>query len=291
MSKSSKPKTGGLGRGLDALIPKAAPPKPTPIPAEPANALPVQKLQPGSNQPRTNFDDQALEELANSIREKGVLQPLLVRPKGSKYEIVAGERRWRAAKLAGLDKVPVVIKDLTDRETLEIAIIENLQREDLGPVEEARAFQKLIEFGMTQDEAAQAVGKSRPTVSNALRLLTLPKAALASLEAGEITAGHARAILAIPKEHQEWALQQILDKELSVRQAEQLKRAPDEENKAGKGNPIPPKPRVHRQLELELQRHAGTRVRIVGQDKGRLELYYNSPEDLNRLLEILGYQA
>ena len=295
MSKSSKPKTGGLGRGLDALIPKAAvlvAPKVAEIEVSSVpNQLKLGDLQPNPGQPRISFDDQALEELANSIREKGVLQPLLVRPKGKKYEIVAGERRWRAAKLAGLEYVPVVVKDLSDRETLEIAIIENLQREDLNPVEEARAFQKLIEFGMTQDEAAQAVGKSRPSVTNALRLLTLPKAALAALEAGEITAGHARAILAMPKEHQDWALTQILDKNLSVRQAEELKRVADTVNATAKANASAPKAKIHRQLELELQRQLGTKVKIVGDQKGKIELPYNSPEDLSRLLELLGYQS
>ena len=167
----SKPltKLSGLGRGLDALIPKTT--------SSGTNKLPISQIKPNKTQPRTRFDDAALEELTDSIREKGVLQPLLVRPKDSGYEIVAGERRWRAAQRAGLEDVPVVIRELSDRETLEIAIIENLQREDLGPLEEARAFQKLIEFGMTQDEAAQSVGKARSTVTNALRLLSLPERA------------------------------------------------------------------------------------------------------------------
>ena len=278
------PKMGGLGRGLDALIPKAT--------SSATNKLPISQIKPNKTQPRTRFDDAALEELTDSIREKGVLQPLLVRPKGSGYEIVAGERRWRAAQRAGLEEVPVVIRELSDRETLEIAIIENLQREDLGPLEEARAFQNLIEFGMTQDEAAQSVGKARSTVTNALRLLSLPERATAALEAGEITAGHARAILAKPHEDRDWALEQIIAGDLTVRQAEALRREPEPEPVAPGEKLVPGgKPRLHRQLEVELARHVGTKVRIVGQDKGRLELHYHSLEDLNRILEMIGYEA
>ena len=298
MSKSSKPK-GGLGRGLDALIPKApiavekptkATPEAAPSALEPANTLAMDRLVPNKNQPRTQFDDATLIELANSIREKGILQPLLVRPKGKNFEIVAGERRWRAAKIAGLKTVPVVIRELSDRETLEIAIVENLQREDLGPVEEARAFQKLIEFGMTQEEAAQAVGKSRPTVTNALRLLSLPEAALAALETGRISAGHARAILAVPKEHQDWALAQILERHLSVRLAEDLKRESEVLEETAKA-PAPKRASTHHQLQIELQRHLGTRLKIVGDEKGKIEIPFYSHEDLTRLLEIFGYQS
>ena len=183
-----------------------------------------------------------------------------------------------------------MLRELSDREALELAIIENLQREDLGPLEEARAFQQLLDFGLTQDQAAQTVGKGRTTVTNALRLLTLPENAMRALEGGSITAGHARAILAMPKDVQDWALDQIVTKNLSVRQAEQLKAVPVEENAAELKSPAL-KPRVHRQLELELARYSGTKVRIVGQDKGKLELYYHSLEDLNRILELMGYDV
>jgi ParB family transcriptional regulator, chromosome partitioning protein len=234
------------------------------------------------------FDDAALEELSKSIAEKGVLQPLLVRPKGKKYEIVAGERRWRAAKLAGLSEVPVVIRELDDRETLEIALIENLQREDLNPLEEARAFQGLLDLGSTQDQVAKALGKGRSTITNSLRLLLLSRDAQQALEEGIISAGHARAILALPKENHDKALEQIVSNDLNVRQAEALRF--DAQDNVSRET-LTAKPRVHRQLELELTRLAGTKVRIIGQEKGKLELYYHNLEDLNRILEMIGYEA
>ena len=282
MLKNSK-KPGALGRGLDALLPKAT--------NNQTNKAAIKDLIPNKDQPRTTFDEAALEELALSIRSKGVLQPLLVRPKGKKYEIIAGERRYRAAQLAGLEEVPIIIREFSDQETLEIALIENLQREDLNPLEEARGYKNLLEFGITQDEAAQAVGKARSTVTNALRLLNLSPNAQQALEEATISAGHARALLGIPEQHRDWALDQILSNDLNVRQAEALKRTSETDTRFGtSATQIPPKPRVHRQLELELSRFSGTKVRIVGEQKGRLELYYHSPEDLNRLLEMLGYE-
>ncbi len=276
-------KPSGLGRGLDALIPRAQ--------TVSAQKVAILEIKPNAKQPRRNFDEAALNELAASIREKGLLQPILVRPLKKGYEIVAGERRWRAAQLAGLTEVPVVVRDLSDQESLELAIIENLQREDLGPLEEARAFQQLIDFGLTQDEAAKTVGKGRTTVTNALRLLTLSDSGLRALESGSITAGHARAILAMPKDAQDWALEQIVSKDLSVRQAEQLRFAAQDEQATENGATMATKPRIHRQLELELARYSGTKVRIIGQEKGRLELYYHSLEDLNRILALMGYDA
>ncbi len=280
---SSTAKTGGLGRGLDALIPKAL------VPEKPTSSLAIKDIIPNPKQPRGFFDDAALEELTSSIREKGVLQPLLVRPKGKGFEIVAGERRWRAAQRAGLEEVPVVIRELSDHETLEIALIENLQREDLNPLEEARAFNALLELGSTQDDVAKAVGKARSTVTNSLRLLQLSRDAQKALEDGLLTAGHARAILGQPAADRDWALEQILTRDLTVRDAEALKREP--ETAAGENKSSSSKPRVHRQLELELSRLTGTKVRIAGQDKGKLELYYHNLEDLNRILEILGYES
>ncbi len=286
MSKSSSPvKTGGLGRGLDALIPKANLEEKVVVP----NMLAIKLLEPNSKQPRRNFNEEALEELTASIREKGVLQPLLVRPRGKRYEIVAGERRWRAATRAGLEQVPVVIRELTDRETLEIALIENLQREDLGALEEAKAYNQLLELGTTQDEVAKAVGKARSTITNSLRLLQLTRDAQLALEDNSITAGHARAILGQPAVDRDWALEQIVVRDLTVRQAEMLKREPAPEILAKQATLE--KPRLHRQLELELSRIAGTKVKIVGEDKGKLELYYHNLEDLHRILEILGYEA
>ncbi len=282
MFKNSK-KPGALGRGLDALLPK--------ITTTNTNKVAITDLIANKDQPRTSFDEIALEELASSIRIKGVLQPLLVRAKGKKYEIIAGERRFRAAQLAGLDEVPVIVREFSDQETLEIALIENLQREDLNPLEEARGYKNLLEFGITQDEAAQAVGKARSTVTNALRLLNLSPNAQQALQEATISAGHARAILGIPEEHRDWALEQILNNDLNVRQAEALKKASETDASFGTSKAtIPAKPRVHRQLELELSRFSGTKVRIVGEQKGRLELYYHSPEDLNRILELMGYE-
>ncbi len=186
MLKNSK-KPGALGRGLDALLPKTNTAQP--------NKVAIKDLIANKEQPRTSFDESALDELALSIKAKGILQPLLVRTKGTKYEIIAGERRYRAAQLAGLEEVPVIVREFSDQETLEIALIENLQREDLNPLEEARGYKNLLEFGITQEEAAQAVGKARSTVTNALRLLMLSQNAQQALAEGTITAGHARALL------------------------------------------------------------------------------------------------
>ncbi|PTA67532.1 ParB/RepB/Spo0J family partition protein [Deinococcus arcticus] len=278
MSKKSS-----LGRGLDALLGK---------PAEAGKAegpqvqtLALDRIVQAAYQPRQVFAAEGLAELAQSIRDKGVLQPLLVRPRAEHFEIVAGERRWRASQLAGLSEVPVIIRDLGDREALEIAIVENLQREDLGPLEEARAYQALQEQGLNQEGVAQAVGKSRSAVANALRLLTLPEAALRALDAGQISAGHARAILAQPEGDRAWALDQITARSLSVREAEALKREKRAGSEPIKVNP----PRAFRQLELDLSRRTGTRVRITGEDKGRVELNYGSREELDRILNLLGY--
>ena len=278
MSKKSS-----LGRGLDALLSK----KGTEPPASQVQTLKVDRITQAAYQPRQVFEPEALAELAQSIREKGVLQPLLVRPRGDAFEIVAGERRWRASQLAGLTEIPVIIRDLGDREALEIAIIENLQREDLGPLEEARAYQALMNQGLNQEGVAQAVGKGRSTVSNALRLLSLPEAALRALDSGDISAGHARAILAQPDQDRAWALEQITSRHLNVREAEALKREVRASAAPVKVNP----PRAYRQVELDLSRRTGTKVRITGEDKGRVELNYASREELDRILEILGYVA
>lgn len=270
-----------LGRGLDALLPKSE--KPAGV-----EQLPIAALKVSSFQPRRHFDAETIAELSASIADKGVLQPLLVRPQGDAYEIVAGERRFRAAQEAGLTQVPVVIKELDDRQTLEIAVIENVQRENLTAVEEARAYAQLQDFGMNQEAVAKAVGKSRSAVANTLRLLQLDNAALASLEAGEITAGHARALLAIPESDRAWALSTILERQLSVRQTEELKR-PAARQAAGQG--ASDERAQLKALELNLSRVVGTKVKVSGRDKGKLELYYGSEEELERLLELLHYQA
>lgn len=270
---SAKPR--GLGRGLDALLPKTE---------KAPQSLPLEQIRPAAGQPRKRFDPSAISELSASIAEKGVLQPLLVRPVGSVYEIVAGERRYRAAKAAGLQTVPVVVRELDDQAALEIAIVENLQREDLNPVEEARAFQQLLEFGASQEDVGKAVGKSRSAIANSLRLLALPPQALAALEGGKITAGHARAVLAQPEEDRNWALEAIVERGLTVRQAEALTRP------AGTGRRNVSDGR-YRQLEEDLARHAGTRVKVTGGKKGRIELHFHSEDELQRLLELLGYES
>ncbi len=272
-------KRSSLGRGLDALLAK-----PTSVGVQ---SLKLDRIVRAGYQPRQVFEPEALAELAQSIRDKGVLQPLLVRPKEDHFEIVAGERRWRAAQLAGLAEVPVVIRDLGDREALEIAIVENLQREDLGPLEEARAYQALLDQGLNQEGVAQAVGKGRSTITNALRLLSLPDAAQQALDAQEISAGHARAILAQPERDRLWALEQIRTRHLTVREAEALSREQGAPVKAVK--PATPA-RPWRQLELDLSRAVGTRVRISGQEKGKIELVFGSQEELDRLLGLLGHE-
>lgn len=269
-------KRSSLGRGLDALLPKAD---------MGVRQISLEALQVSPFQPRKYIDEETITELAASIAEKGVIQPLLVRPVASGFEIVAGERRFRAARQAGLTAVPAVVKTLSDQETLELAIIENLQREDLNAVEEARAFQQLIGFGLNQEGVAKAVGKSRSAVANTLRLLNLPERALDALAKNAISAGHARAILALPETRQSWALEQILSKRLSVRQAEAL-----QSQQVTVKQPEPP-PSSYKGLEEDLARHVGAKVKIKGKEKGRLELFFHSEDELTRLLSLLGYES
>jgi ParB family transcriptional regulator, chromosome partitioning protein len=270
---SAKPR--GLGRGLDSLLPRSD---------ASVRQVAIGDLRVSPLQPRRAFEDEAIAELAASIAEKGVVQPLIARAVDGDLEIVAGERRYRAAQRAGLTSVPVIVRSLTDRQTLEVAIVENLQREDLNAIEEARAFKRLLEFGLTQEEVAQAVGKSRPAVANTLRLLALPAAGIDALERGVITAGHARAILAQEPEDRDWALQQIVKGNLSVRQAEVLRRP------TTRGGRSAERDRRHAQLEEELTRHVGARVTISGGTRGSLQLHFHDVDELQRLLELLGYR-
>ncbi|MEX2502962.1 MAG: ParB/RepB/Spo0J family partition protein [Trueperaceae bacterium] len=271
-----KGKNRGLGRGLDALLPRVEPGG--------GRMMPTDALSPSPYQPRGRFDDTKVAELAASIAEKGVLQPLLVRPVGDAFEIVAGERRYRAALQAGLSSVPVVVREMDDRETLELAIVENLQREDLTPIEEARAYQRLLEFGHDQAGVAMVVGRSRSAVANTLRLLGLSESVRAAVEAGEISSGHARAILSLPEGDREWALAQIVERGLTVRHAETLRRPTRGAQKVATDARF-------RALEEDLARHAGTKVRVQGGKRGRVELHFRSEEELERILELLGYQA
>ena len=276
-------KRSSLGRGLDALLPKTEKDKDKGV-----DQLPVDALSVSSYQPRKYIDPEAIAELASSVAQKGILQPLLVRPLDKGYEIVAGERRFRAAQEVGLKTVPAIIRDLTDRETLEIAIIENVQRENLNSVEEAQAFKQLMDFGMNQEEVAKAVGKSRSAVANTLRLLQLSDVALSALEKRTISAGHARAILAQPENDGTWALERILENDLSVREAEGLKRVITSSPQTGKKETSDGR---YTHIETDLARQIGTRVKVLGGNKGKIELHFHSQDELQRLLELLHYQA
>lgn len=278
-------KKSGLGSGLDALFRNDE--KESPREAE--TTLPISRVEPRSDQPRSRFDDAALEELTESIRQHGLIQPITVRKIDSGYyQIIAGERRWRAARAAGLSEVPVRILEADDRRAMELALVENLQREDLNPIEEARGYQTLMrEYGLTQEDAAAAVGKSRPTVANALRLLNLPEATLALVEDGTLSAGHARALLPIrDAAAQQSAAQTVIDKRLSVRQTEalaaRLAKAPEREAAAA------PSVDYVRAAERELEAALGRKVRLVeGKNRGRIELEYYGAEDREKLIENL----
>jgi ParB family chromosome partitioning protein len=274
-------KKSNLGRGLDALIPKEEK-------LEGYIVASINEIKPNSSQPRKEFDEEAIGELANSIKEKGILQPLVVRTIESGYEIIAGERRWRAAQRAGVTKIPVIIKEASDREVMELALIENLQREDLNPIEEAIAYQQLIdEFELTHDDVSRQIGKERSTITNQLRLLKLPEEAKAALIAGDITAGHARAILSIesPQEARE-ALNAITKQRLSVRNTEQLiKKISTRKKKQA----VSTEEDIYlKEVVNELKNALSTQVRIVDkQGKGKIEIDYYSNEELERLTEIL----
>ena len=278
----------GLGRGLNALLGDPV----LQDQGEGSVSLPISQVEPGLNQPRKRFDPEALAELADSIREHGIIQPLTVRRLSSGYyQIIAGERRWRAAKQAGLDEVPAVIIEADDRKVMELGLIENLQREDLNPAEEARGYQVLMtEYGMTQEQVAQRMGKSRPAVTNALRLLNLPEDLMALVEEGKLSAGHARALLGAPTPAlQRQAAKAVLDKGLSVRQTEALVKALQKEKK--------PKVRTEdmlaiylADLEKNLGSQLGRKVHIQHRGKkGKLELEYYSEDDLETLLRLLNY--
>ncbi len=266
-----------LGRGLDALLSAPGPG------AKHVLEVEVHRLHPNPKQPRVRFDAGALEDLANSIAANGVLQPILVRPSDGKYEIIAGERRWRAAQKAGLQRVPVLVREVADAQMLELALVENLQREDLNPVEEARAYQVLVEdLSLSQEEVARRVGKERATVANTLRLLHLPQFALNALEAGQITTGHAKAILSLKKrEDQEDLLASILKRGLSVREAEAYHRK------------VEAKPRRKRSVDADttaaaekLSMELGMAVEIRRRGRGgELAVRFKDEQELHSLFE------
>ena len=271
----------GLGKGLGALLGTEE--------VENGGILEVRigDVEPNANQPRKTFDDERLAALAESIKQHGVVQPLIVQQDGDTYRIVAGERRWRAARLAGLETVPVIVRDLSDRQVMEVALIENLQREDLNPIEEAEAYEKLIsEFGMKQEEVASIVGKSRPAITNSLRLLSLNDEIKSRVISGEISSGHARALLSPDDAKLRLkAMQEIIDKSLSVRETERLikqlttpkkqkaKKVPDAEYQA---------------IEERFREIFGTKVRIMSnKNNGKILIEYYSPEELDRIINLV----
>ena len=276
----------GLGKGLGALLGDFSEESSE---KSPYQLLPIYKVEPNKDQPRQDFDEEELQALADSITLHGILQPLTVRrlPSGY-YQIIAGERRWRAARIAGLSEIPVIVIEADDKKATELALIENLQRQDLNPVEEALGYQSLIQdFGLTQEEAAAQVGKSRPTVTNALRLLSLCPEVLERLRKGELTAGHARAILSLKSEKKQMeAAQKICALGLSVRQAELLCKNMSKE-------PVPEKEVTLAvdyvaECEKSLSKHLGRGVKIVnGKRKGRFELEFYGQDDLQTLLDAL----
>ena len=278
-------KKGGLGKGLDALFLDNS------VTAEGTTELPIAELSPDRGQPRKVFDEDALGDLANSIRQHGVLQPILVRPvQDGSYRIVAGERRWRAARLAGLTAVPVTIRDMSDEDAMSIALVENLQREDLNPVEEAEGYRHLAEAtGWTQEQIAKQVGRSRPAVANALRLLSLPTEVLSLLRDGRITTGHAKAILAIADDETRVAVaKQVAESGMTVREAEKLAQKPAKQEKLK----LPrPKNAVASEVELALQNALGVEVRVkYAAGKGTLSVDFYTKEQLFEFANKLGGQ-
>ncbi len=273
-----------LGKGLDALLGDVS------LHTQEGGSvsLPISQVEPGLNQPRKHFDEEALAELAASIEQHGVLQPLTVRRLSSGYyQIIAGERRWRAARMAGLHEVPALIIEADDRKVMEIGLIENLQREDLNPMEEAAGFQTLIrDFGLTQEEAAQRVSKSRPAVANALRLLGLPQEIQWSIEQGTLSAGHGRALLPLPSPEAQMALaEEIQKKKLSVRETEERVKRLLQGEKPKEEAPLAI---YYQEAERQLTDRLGRRVTIAqGRKKGKLTLEYYDKEDLEALMDAL----
>lgn len=275
----------GLGRGLGALISSASLESQA---GEEITELAIDQITPNPEQPRTDIDEAGIAELADSITKVGLLQPILVRPMGEKYQIIAGERRWRACRMAGLERVPVRVRSSSEVESLALALIENLQRDDLNPIEEARGYKRLLsDHQMTQAEMADHVSKSRSTITNALRLLDLPEDVQELVYAGRLTAGHARAVLAVPDEDARIRLAtKLADEGLSVREAENLARlyAAGQTDRA----PRPVTPKSFKLVARRLRRMLGTNVRVrSGKDKNKIEIEFKSEEELERIFRLL----
>jgi ParB family chromosome partitioning protein len=276
-------KQGGLGRGLASLIPTGGQ-----TGTGEQKELPLDQVFPNPDQPRTNMDEDGISELADSIKQVGVLQPVIVRPRDAGYQIIAGERRWRAARVAGLETIPVRIMHADETQSLELALIENLQRQDLNPVEEARGYRKLLsEYDMTQAELAEKVSKSRSAITNALRLLDLPEDVQEFLYDGRLSAGHARAVLSVPDEEKRVRLaNKIVEQGLSVREAENLSRlylAGEVER-----SPRPVTPKSYKLVARRLRKQLGTAVRVKQtQNKGKIEIDFQNEEELERIYKAL----
>jgi len=293
---SEKQQKRALGRGLSALIPQAGSTGPVPVQGEikekGVSRLPIEAIRRDGAQPRKAFDETKLRELAESISAQGVIQPVLVRRDGQGYVLIAGERRWRAAQLAGLKEIPALVREVSEAEAFELALVENLQRADLNPIEEAEGYRRLIEeFKLTQEQVSTRVGKERSTVANALRLLGLPEEVKGMLADGAISMGHARALLGLPRipEMVELA-RRINEKKLSVRDAERLVKEGRESATAPKKTGPTPQQRA---VVEEVQRLLGTKVRLVerGGGKGTLEIDFFSYDDLDRLLKVFRNQG
>ena len=279
----AKPKR-GLGKGLEALFAD------NDTADVSVSTLAIGEIEPNQEQPRKEFSPEALSQLAESIKEHGILQPLVVRPRpNGRYQIVAGERRWRASRIAALTELPVIISELTDEQAFEVALVENLVRADLNPIEEAMGYRTLIEtFSMTQERIAQRVGRSRSAVANALRLLSLPKEVLSMLEKGNLSSGHARALLPLSEKDALEAANRVVSQALSVRQTEQLVKQLQKAQPAPKA--APPPPSFYREMELALKDTLSRRVRVVpkGKGKGELVLEFYSDDELRELGKKLG---
>lgn len=285
----------GLGKGLDTLIPKGVgvDTKPTSenaaSAAKPDEYVKITKVEPNRNQPRKTFDEDELQELSDSIKVHGVIFPILVVNRGEYYEIVAGERRWRAAKMAGLKEVPVIIRDYTEQEIAEISLIENIQRTDLNPIEEALAYKSLIEeYSLKQDELAERISKSRTAITNSMRLLKLADSVQEMIVSEMISAGHARALLAIEDADEQYELaQRVFDEKLSVRDIEKLVKAKNQPKIEKKKNEK--QEAIYHDIEEKLKVSIGTKVTITskGDDKGKIEIEFYNHDDLQKIMDLL----